>query len=131
MVPFFGNLALWLSLGLALFQFLTFFRNKNSSINIPKKIIVEGLLICILISFFSLMYSYIVSNFSILNVFQNSHTSKPLLYKITAVWGNHEGSMLLWLLVLAIFNYLLFKQYNKKNFILISKTLEVQALILS
>ena len=130
MVPFFGNLALWLSLGLALFQFLTFFRNKNSSINIPKKIIVEGLLICILISFFSLMYSYIVSNFSILNVFQNSHTSKPLLYKITAVWGNHEGSMLLWLLVLAIFNYLLFKQYNKKNFILISKTLEVQALII-
>ena len=46
----------------------------------------------------------IVSDFSILNVAQNSNTAKPLLYKITGVWGNHEGSMLLWVLVLGIFS---------------------------
>lgn len=61
--------------------------------------------ICILISFFSLVYSYIVSDFSNFNVFQNSHTSKPLLYKISGSWGNHEGSMLLWLTIILAYNY--------------------------
>ena len=82
-----------------------------------------------LISFFLLMYVHIVSDFSVLNVFQNSHTTKPLLYKISGVWGNHEGSMLLWILVLTIFNYFIFKLYNKKNFTFISKTLQIQAFI--
>src|SRR5580698_9544254 len=45
----------------------------------------------------ALMHAYITSDFSVLNVVQNSHTDKPLLYKITGVWGNHEGSMLLWI----------------------------------
>jgi len=76
------------------------------------------------------MYLHIVSDFSVLNVFQNSHTTKPLLYKISGVWGNHEGSMLLWILVLTIFNYFIFKFYNKKNFIFISKSLEIQAFII-
>ena len=75
------------------------------------------------------MYVHIVSDFSVLNVFQNSHTTKPLLYKISGVWGNHEGSMLLWILVLTIFNYFIFKLYNKKNSTFISKTLETQAFI--
>ena len=75
------------------------------------------------------MYAHVVSDFSVLNVFQNSHTTKPLLYKIAGVWGSHEGSMLLWILVLTIFNYFIFKLYNKKNSILISKTLETQAFI--
>jgi cytochrome c-type biogenesis protein CcmF len=75
------------------------------------------------------MYCHIVSDFSVINVFQNSHTTKPLLYKISGVWGNHEGSMLLWILVLTIFNYFIFKLYNQKNIIFISKTLETQAII--
>ena len=75
------------------------------------------------------MYSYLVSDFSVVNVFQNSHTTKPLLYKIAAVWGNHEGSMLLWILVLAIFNYFIFKLYNKTNSVFISKALETQSFI--
>ncbi|CAH2600201.1 holocytochrome c synthetase membrane subunit CcmF [Rhodovastum atsumiense] len=49
----------------------------------------------------ALMHAYVVSDFSVLNVFQNSHSAKPLLYKISGVWGNHEGSMLLWVAVLA------------------------------
>jgi cytochrome c-type biogenesis protein CcmF len=75
------------------------------------------------------MYSHIVSDFSVVNVFQNSHTTKPLLYKISGVWGNHEGSMLLWILVLTIFNYFIYKLYNQKNFTFISKSLEIQAII--
>jgi len=90
---------------------------------------VIGLLISSLTSFFLLMYSHVISDFSVLNVFQNSHTTKPLLYKVSGVWGNHEGSMLLWILVLTIFNYLIYKLYNEKNSIFISKTLETQAFI--
>ena len=60
----------------------------------------------ILISFISLMGSYIISDFSNYNVFQNSHSSKPLLYKITGTWGNHEGSMLLWLLIMCFYTFI-------------------------
>ena len=56
------------------------------------------------LAFGALTYASIVSDFSILNVAQNSHTLKPLIYKITGVWGNHEGSMLLWVLVLALYS---------------------------
>jgi len=75
------------------------------------------------------MYSHVVSDFSLINVFQNSHTTKPLLYKISGVWGNHEGSMLLWILVLTIFNFFIFKLYNQTNSKFVSKVLETQALI--
>ena len=55
-----------------------------------------------LLSFFSLMYAYVISDFSNYNVFQNSHSDKPLIYKISGTWGNHEGSMLLWISILSI-----------------------------
>ena len=54
-------------------------------------------------AFSSLMYAYVVSDFTVVNVVENSHSAKPMLYKITGVWGNHEGSMLLWILMLAGF----------------------------
>jgi cytochrome c-type biogenesis protein CcmF len=54
-------------------------------------------------AFFALTYAHVTSDFSLLNVVENSHSAKPLIYKISGVWGNHEGSMLLWVLVLAIF----------------------------
>src|SRR5580704_4809599 len=50
----------------------------------------------------ALMHAYITSDFSVINVVQNSHTDKPLLYKVTGVWGNHEGSMLLWIFMLSL-----------------------------
>lgn len=55
------------------------------------------------LAFAALMYAYIVSDFTVANVAANSHSTKPLLYKISGVWGNHEGSMLLWVLILALF----------------------------
>ncbi|PVA08387.1 heme lyase CcmF/NrfE family subunit [Thalassorhabdomicrobium marinisediminis] len=54
-------------------------------------------------SFLALTYAFVVSDFSVRLVFANSHSAKPMLYKISGVWGNHEGSMLLWLLILTLF----------------------------
>ncbi len=54
-------------------------------------------------AFLALMYAYVVSDFTVSNVVRNSHSLKPMLYKVTGVWGNHEGSMLLWVLILATF----------------------------
>ena len=129
MIPNLGNFSLWLALCFAIFQFVISCKKNNRSTLYLNRIAVNGLLLCAFLSFLSLMYSYLVSDFSVVNVFQNSHTTKPLLYKIAAVWGNHEGSMLLWILVLAIFNYFIFKLYNKTNSIFISKTLETQAFV--
>jgi len=130
MVPFLGNFALWLSLCFAVLQFVISHKKISYFQSNLNSVAVNGLLLCALISFFSLMYSYVVSDFSVMNVFQNSHTTKPLIYKVSAVWGNHEGSMLLWMLVLTIFNYFIFKLYNQTNSIFISKTLETQAFII-
>jgi cytochrome c-type biogenesis protein CcmF len=55
------------------------------------------------IAFIALTTAYVTSDFSVANVWQNSHSAKPLLYKISGVWGNHEGSMVLWVLILALF----------------------------
>ena len=112
MLPTLGNIALFLTLIFSISQF--YFTRKKNKIKIIA-ISVKGLLISSLFSFFILMYLYIISDFSVLNVFQNSHTTKPLFYKITAVWGNHEGSMLLWIIVLTAFNYFIFKLYDEKN----------------
>ena len=66
----------------------------------PAALVQLGLLT---ISFMALMYAYVVSDFSVENVYANSHSAKPLIYRISGVWGNHEGSMLLWVLILAIY----------------------------
>ena len=57
-------------------------------------------------AFLALITCYATSDFTVLNVVQNSHSAKPFLYKITGAWGNHEGSMLLWVFVLSIFGFL-------------------------
>ena len=130
MISLFGNIFLLLSLFFTLFQFLNS-RKKFNYLTINRnKLAVNFLLLSSLSTFFVLIYGYIISDFSILNVFQNSHTSKPLIYKISAVWGNHEGSMLLWILVLSFFNFFIFKLYRKENSIFVTKTLEVQSLIM-
>ena len=61
------------------------------------------LFVLVALAFASLMYSYAVSDFSVLNVAENSHTAKPFIYKLTGTWGNHEGSMLLWALILSLY----------------------------
>ena len=67
----------------------------------------------VVISFTSLIICFIISDFSNETVFNNSHTKKPIFYKISGTWGNHEGSLLLWLLVLTLFLFLFL--INSKN----------------
>ncbi len=83
-----------------------------------------------IIAFFSLMYAYITSDFSNFNVFENSHSNKPLIYKISGTWGNHEGSMLLWLSILSIYSFLFSLSKNvdtefKKLTLIIQSSLHV------
>jgi len=60
-------------------------------------------LMLLAISFGALIYAFVVSDFSVMNVYANSNSLKPMLYKVSAAWGSHEGSMLLWVLILAAF----------------------------
>ena len=71
-----------------------------------------------ILSFFTLIVGFIYSDFSLINVYENSHTAKPLFYKIAGTWGNHEGSLLLWVNILVIFSYLflVFSHKHNKNF---------------
>ena len=83
------------------------------------------------LSFLALTTLYVTSDFSVANVFENSHSAKPLLYKITGVWGNHEGSMLLWVSILALFGGLVAAFGNNLPLSLRANVLAVQGWIAS
>ena len=82
-------------------------------------------------SFAALVTLHVTSDFSVVNVFENSHSMKPLIYKITGVWGNHEGSMLLWVSILALFGGLVAAFGNNLPLSLRAHVLAVQAWIAS
>jgi cytochrome c biogenesis factor len=58
---------------------------------------------CVTLAFAALVQAYVASDFSVVNVAQNSHSAKPLVYKISGTWANHEGSLVLWVWILALF----------------------------
>ncbi len=93
--------------GLCVSLLIIFFsiKNFNNSKNLDNKILLFLFLqlVLVFVSFLSLVISFVSSDFSNETVFNNSHTTIPLFYKITGTWGNHEGSLLLWLLVLTLF----------------------------
>ncbi|HUA56181.1 MAG TPA: heme lyase CcmF/NrfE family subunit [Candidatus Sulfotelmatobacter sp.] len=89
----------------------------------------EAQLLCVGFAFAALLHGYIVSDFSIENVAANSHTTKPLIYKITGLWGNHEGSMMLWVLVLALFGCTVAWFGGNLRETLRARTLAIQGLI--
>src|ERR1700749_841815 len=82
-------------------------------------------------SFIALVTLHVNSDFSVANVYENSHSMKPLLYKITGVWGNHEGSMMLWVSILALFGGMAAAFGNNLPLTLRSHVLAVQAWIAS
>jgi cytochrome c-type biogenesis protein CcmF len=82
-------------------------------------------------SFAALVTLHVSSDFSVLNVVENSHSMKPLIYKITGVWGNHEGSMLLWVSILALFGGLVAIFGNNLPISLRAHVLAAQAWIAS
>jgi len=91
----------------------------NQSKIFPKKIytIITLQLFFVIFSFSCLLIAFVSSDFSNITVYNNSHTEKPFFYKISGVWGNHEGSLLLWLLVLVLFLFLFIldtKNYDNK-----------------
>ena len=80
-------------------------------------IISRASTISILFSFLCLVYAFIISDFSNYNVFQNSHSDKPLIYKIAGAWGNHEGSILLWICTISLYGFFFSFQLNvEENF---------------
>ena len=83
-----------------------------------------------LLSFFTLVLAFIISDFSNITVFNNSHTLKPIFYKISGTWGNHEGSLLLWLLVLTLFLYIFFITSKKLNIKYRLLTILIQEIII-
>ncbi|MEQ9123056.1 MAG: heme lyase CcmF/NrfE family subunit, partial [Alphaproteobacteria bacterium] len=82
-----------------------------------------------LLSFAALVNAFVVSDFSVLNVAQNSHSTKPLLYKISGAWGNHEGSLLLWVLILALFGAMVASFGRNLPPSLRARTLAIQGMI--
>lgn len=101
-----GHYVLVLALVLALVQsILPFWGARVGDVGLMRIADHTALMQCLFLSlsFAALTYAYVVSDFSVLNVVANSHSEKPMIFKISGVWGNHEGSMLLWVLILAVF----------------------------
>ena len=109
MTPEFGHYALVLALALALVQATVPLwgaqRNDAALMGVANSTALAQF-VFVAVSFAALTACYVGSDFSVVNVYQNSHSTMPLLYKYTSVWGNHEGSMLLWVLILALFGAL-------------------------
>jgi cytochrome c-type biogenesis protein CcmF len=84
----------------------------------------------IIASFLLLIFAFVFSDFSLLAVYQNSHTAKPIFYKIAGVWGNHEGSLLLWVNIMVIFSFLFFLFNYKFNKSYSLNTLLVQNILI-
>ena len=100
-----GNYSLILGLFFGLFLFYFSAINFRNSKVLDTKILSFTFLqfFLVVISFLCLVLSFVISDFSNETVFNNSHTAKPIFYKVAGTWGNHEGSLLLWLLVLTLF----------------------------
>jgi cytochrome c-type biogenesis protein CcmF len=104
-----GNYSLYVALLISIFVISkTSLTLRKSSITLSGNIfsLISVQSIMVIISFLTLIYAFVTSDFSNETVYNNSHTTKPLFYKISGTWGNHEGSLLLWLLVLTIFLFI-------------------------
>ena len=108
MASLIGSYSLFFGLGCSFLILFFSFKNLRDSINFDNKLLHLTFLqlLFVIVSFFGLIISFVNSDFSNSTVFNHSHTTKPLFYKISGTWGNHEGSLLLWLLVLTLFIFL-------------------------
>lgn len=106
MVPEIGHFALALALALALVQSvlpIAGASRRNAVWMKSAQATAIGQVLFVAIAFAALMQAFIVSDFTVRNVVENSHSLKPMLYKVAGTWGSHEGSLLLWILILAVF----------------------------
>jgi cytochrome c-type biogenesis protein CcmF len=99
-----GLAALWLAAGLAAYQFLLMILALRSALDVASPMravaVMQGLLT--LLAFAMLLLVFARSDMSVALVFENSHSAKPFIYKVAGTWGNHEGSMLMWVTILAV-----------------------------
>ncbi len=116
MASLIGFYSLFFGLGCSFFIVFFSFKDFNNYNKFNNKILSFTFLqfFFVIVSFFGLVLSFINSDFSNATVFNHSHTTKPLFYKISGTWGNHEGSLLLWLLVLTLFILLFLIKSSKQ-----------------
>jgi cytochrome c-type biogenesis protein CcmF len=104
-----GHYALVLALGVSVLQAIMpvfgALRGDRALMEIGT-VAAKATFLLVALSFGVLTYAHVTSDFSVQNVWENSHSQVPLLYKYSGVWGNHEGSMLLWVLILTFFSAL-------------------------
>src|SRR5262245_32987657 len=127
-----GHYALALALGLSLVQCLLPFwgtRVGDPSLMAVARPAAVAVFVLVALAFGILTYAHVASDFSVANVYEHSHSAKPLIYQYTGVWGNHEGSMLLWALVLVFFGALVALSRRSLPERLLANTLSVQASI--
>jgi cytochrome c-type biogenesis protein CcmF len=106
MIPELGHYALMLALGLALIQGsmpVVGARSNDQSLMSLAAPVALAQFAFVAISFAALAVSYAISDFSVLNVYENSNSAMPFIYRLTSIWGNHEGSMMLWVFILVFF----------------------------
>jgi cytochrome c-type biogenesis protein CcmF len=106
MIPEFGHYALMLALGLALIQGsmpVVGARSNDQWLMSLAAPVALAQFAFVAISFAALAVSYVISDFSVLNVYENSNSAMPFIYRLTSIWGNHEGSMMLWVFILVFF----------------------------
>jgi cytochrome c-type biogenesis protein CcmF len=131
-IPELGHYALMLALGLALIQGTMPIVGTRTgdlalmSIAAPAAL---GQFAFVAMAFGALAISYVTSDFSVLNVYENSNSQMPLIYRLTSIWGNHEGSMMLWVSILAFFGALVAAFGNNLPAVLKANALAVQAWI--
>jgi len=100
-----GHFALSLALALALMQVILPFwgaRARDAQLMATARPLALAQFALVALAYGALTWAHVVSDFSLINVIENSHSTKPMIYKISGVWGNHEGSMMLWALILAL-----------------------------
>ena len=134
MSNYFGNYSLYIALIASIYLIIKSYIDTNINIkNLNKNLVLITSVqtVMIIISFISLVVAFIISDFSNETVFNNSHTLKPLFYKISGSWGNHEGSLLLWLLVLSVFLYIFLLKSSSQNIKYRLLTLLFQQIIIS
>ncbi len=132
MIPELGQYALMLALGLSLIQatmpIVGTRTNDPVLMNIAAPVAVAQF-VFVAIAFGALAECYVASDFSVLNVYENSNSAMPLIYRLTSVWGNHEGSMMLWVSILAFFGALVAIFGTNLPLVLKANALAVQAWI--
>ena len=109
MIPELGHYALMLAFGIALIQStmpIVGARTNDAALMSMAGPAALAQFAFIAIAFLALAECYVASDFSVLNVYENSNTAMPLIYRLTSIWGNHEGSMMLWVSILAFFGAL-------------------------